>query len=316
MNKTERLLAIVMELQRSKLLTADELAEVLGVSIRTIYRDMQALSEAGVPIIGETGLGYSLMDGFFLPPISFTVEEAVSLLLGAEFIEKRFDPTFRKSARSSRRKIEAILSRPIREETTRIQGSIRLIQKDEMAVMMREKVNLGSIREAMLEGKKLRFTYHKRVAGSDGNRVNVRTVSPFGLAHDEQNGWLLVALCDLREDIRHFRVSRISDLTVTDDTFQTPDNFNLQSYRPKDTRSIRVCALFNSEITDKVEEANNYYMETAESKEDGYHVTFRVRQPEELLSWILGWGADVIVTEPESLKNRIREEIEKMKERY
>lgn len=316
MNKTERLLAIVMELQRSKMLTADELAEVLGVSVRTIYRDMQALSEAGVPIIGETGLGYSLMEGYFLPPISFTVEEAVSLLLGAEFIEKRFDPAFRNSARSSRRKIEAILSRPIREETNRIQGSIRLLQKDEMVIMMREKVNLGSIREAMLEGKKLRFTYHKRVAGSDGNRVTVRTVSPFGLANDEQNGWLLVAFCDLREDIRHFRVSRISDLTVTDDTFQTPDNFNLQSYRPKDTRSIRVCALFNPEITDKVEEANNYYMETAETKEDGYHVTFRVRQPEELLSWILGWGADVVVTEPESFKNRVREEIEKMKERY
>ncbi|MDF9844349.1 MULTISPECIES: HTH domain-containing protein [unclassified Paenibacillus] len=104
MNKTERLLAIVMELQRSRLLTADELAEGLGVSARTIYRDMQALSEAGVPIIGETGPGYSLMEGYFLPPVSFTVEEAVSLLLGAEFIEKRFDPAFRNSARSSRRK--------------------------------------------------------------------------------------------------------------------------------------------------------------------------------------------------------------------
>lgn len=316
MNKTERLLAIVMELQRSELQTADELAEVLGVSVRTIYRDMQALSEAGVPIIGETGLGYSLMEGYFLPPVSFTVEEAVSLLLGAEFIEKRFDPAFRNSARSSRRKIEAILSGPIREETTRIQESIRLLQKDEMVIMMREKVNLGSIREAMQEGKKIRFTYHKRVAEADGKRVTERTVSPFGLAHDEQNGWLLLAFCDLREDIRHFRVSRISDLTVTDDTFQTPDNFNLQSYRPKDTRSIRVCALFNPEITDKVEEANNYYMETAESKEDGYHVTFRVREPEELLSWILGWGADVVVTEPESFKNRVREEIGKMKERY
>ncbi|NOU82066.1 WYL domain-containing protein [Paenibacillus sp. LMG 31459] len=316
MNKTERLLSIVMELQRSKLQTADELAEVLGVSVRTIYRDMQALSEAGVPVIGETGLGYSLMEGYFLPPISFTTEEAVSLLLGAEFIEKRFDPTYRNSARSSRRKIEAILSRPIREETTRIQGSIRLLQKDEMAVMVREKINLGIIREAMLEGKKIRFTYHKRVAEADGNRVNVRTVSPYGLAHDEQNGWLLLAFCDLREDIRHFRVSRISDLTVTEDTFQTPDNFNLESYRPKDTRSIRVCVIFNPDITDKVEEANNYYMETAESKEDGYHVTFRVREPEELLSWMLGWGADVVVTEPESFKNRIREEIEKMKERY
>lgn len=123
MNKTERLLAIVMELQRRKLLTADELAEVLGVSVRTIYRDMQVLSEAGVPLIGETGLGYSLMEGYFLPPISFTVEEAVSLLLGTEFIVNRFDPTFRKSARSSRRKIEAILSRPSVRRQTEYKGA-------------------------------------------------------------------------------------------------------------------------------------------------------------------------------------------------
>lgn len=293
MNKTERLLAIVMELQRSKLRTANELAEVLGVSLRTIYRDVQALSESGVPIRGETGSGYSLMEGYFLPPVSITVEEAVSLLLGAEFIEKRFDPAFRTSAHSSRRKIEAILSRPIREETYRIQGSIRLLQKDEQVTMTREKVNLGIIREAILAGKKLLFTYHKRVAESEGSRITMRTVSPYGLAHDEQNGWLLLAYCDLRGDIRHFRVSRISDLTVTTDTFQIPDNFNLQSYRPMDNRNTRVCARFNPEIADKVDEAKNYYMETTEFKEDGYHATFRVRQPEELLSWILGWGADV-----------------------
>ncbi|WP_042199519.1 helix-turn-helix transcriptional regulator [Paenibacillus camerounensis] len=316
MNKTERLLAIVIELQRSRLQTADELAEVLGVSVRTIYRDMQALSEAGVPIIGETGLGYSLMEGYFLPPISFTVEEAVSLVLGAEFIEKRYDPAFRSSARSSGKKIEAILSGPIREETSRIQGGIRLLQKDEMAVMLREKEHLGIIREAMLESKKICFAYNKRVAKADGSRVTVRTVSPFGLAHDEQNGWLLLAFCDLRKDIRHFRVSRISELTVTDEPFQLPDHFNLQSYRPKDTRGIQVCAIFNSDIADRVEEANNYYMETSEAREDGYHATFRVREPEELLSWMLGWGADVVVTEPESFRNRIREEISKMQERY
>lgn len=316
MNKTERMLAIVMELQRSSRLTAEALAETLGVSIRTIYRDMQALSEAGVPVIGETGAGYSLMEGYFLPPVRFTVEESVSLLLGAEFVEKRFDPSFRQSARSSRRKIEALLSLPVRDETSRIQGSIRLLQNDEMEVTAQEKANLGIIRKAMLEGNKLRFTYHKRVAGDDGNRVTVRTVSPYGLAHDEQNGWLLLASCDLRNDIRHFRVSRISGPALTDEPFQTPDHFDLQSYRPKDTRSIEIRAIFNADIVDKVEEANIYYMENAELKEDGYHVTFRVRQPEELLSWMLGWGADVVVTEPESFRNRIREEIGHMLKRY
>ena len=316
MNKTERMLAIVLELQSSTWRTAGDLAQVLGVSARTIYRDMQALSEAGVPIMAETGSGYSLMDGYFLPPLHFTVDEALSLLLGAEFVQKRFDPAVGQSARSSRLKIEAILSLPVRDETTRVQRNIHVIQKAESARMAREKASLGIIRQAMLAGKKLRFTYHKRVAGEDGNRVAERTVSPFGLAHDEHNGWLLVAFCDLRKDIRHFRVSRIMDPVLTDEPSDTPEHINHPSYRPKDTRSVRVNAVFDCAIRDKVEEANNYYMETAEVKEDGYHVSFRVREPEELLSWILGWGADVVVTEPESFKYRVRAEIAKMIKRY
>ncbi len=78
MNKTERQLAIILELQRTNVVKAEDLAKKLETSVRTIYRDVQALSEAGVPIIGATGFGYSLVEGYFLPPVNFTVEEAVS----------------------------------------------------------------------------------------------------------------------------------------------------------------------------------------------------------------------------------------------
>ncbi|WP_459213746.1 WCX domain-containing protein [Paenibacillus peoriae] len=79
---------------------------------------------------------------------------------------------------------------------------------------------------------------------------------------------------------------------------------------------MRVRALFNANIADKVKEANNYYMEDAELLSNGFYVNFRVRQPEELLQWILGWGADVVIVEPESFKKRVKEEIQKMIERY
>jgi predicted DNA-binding transcriptional regulator YafY len=80
------MLAIVLELQRKPVLRAEDLADVFEVSVRTIYRDIQALSEAGVPIAGAPGQGYSLMEGYFLPPVSFTVDEAVTLLIGTDFI--------------------------------------------------------------------------------------------------------------------------------------------------------------------------------------------------------------------------------------
>jgi predicted DNA-binding transcriptional regulator YafY len=101
MNKTDRMLAIILELQRNRMLRAEDLAERFETSVRTIYRDVQALSEAGVPIIGAPGTGYSLMEGYFLPPISFTVEEAVTLLIGTDFIEQRFDQDYEVQAQNS-----------------------------------------------------------------------------------------------------------------------------------------------------------------------------------------------------------------------
>lgn len=109
MNKTDRLLAIVLELQRNKVLRAEDLAATFETSVRTIYRDIQALSEAYVSVIGAPGQGYSLMEGYFLPPVSFTVEEAVTLLIGTDFIEQWFDVHYGRKSRTSRGKIEAIL---------------------------------------------------------------------------------------------------------------------------------------------------------------------------------------------------------------
>jgi predicted DNA-binding transcriptional regulator YafY len=123
MNKTDRLLAIVLELQGSQVVRAEDLAALFETSVRTIYRDIQALSEAGVPI---TGIGYSLMEGYFLAPISFTIEEAVTLLIGTEFIEQPFDDDYRDRVNVARRKIEVTLSDSVRSGTSRIRKSLRL----------------------------------------------------------------------------------------------------------------------------------------------------------------------------------------------
>lgn len=316
MNKTERQFAIVLELQRVKLLKAEDLALKLETSVRTIYRDIQALSEAGVPIVGAPGFGYSLIEGYFLPPVSFTMEEAVSLLIGADFIEQRFDLQYNRNAQSSRGKIEAILPEPIRNEAARVRSNIRLrLQPENSEVGGREKAQLASIRDAIMERKKIHFKYNKKIPEEGGKRETIRTVAPLGLVLVER-GWMLIADCDLRKDIRHFRVSRMSDLTITEEKFEPPVNFNLQDYRPRDDRNIRVRARFNASIVDKVKEVDFFFIKDAELQADGYYVSFRVREPDEILQWILGWGADVVIIEPESFKIRVREEIEKMLKLY
>ncbi|MBB6733212.1 helix-turn-helix transcriptional regulator [Cohnella zeiphila] len=316
MNKTDRMLAIVVELQRKGVLRAEDLAARFETSVRTIYRDMQALSEAGVPVAGAPGTGYSLMEGYFLPPVSFTVEEAAALLIGADFVEFRFDAEYGARARSAREKIEAILPESVRDETVRVRSATRLLNEGTAGMYGREKAVLDRLRRAILEKRRVRFRYAKKIPGEDGTRLSERTADPYGLVF-AGGTWSLVAFCGLRQDIRHFRLSRMSELAVLEETFEFLPGFRLADHRPADDRNVQVLALVSSDIADRVGEENNYYLESLEPREDGaWLATFRVRRIEELLQWALGWGAGVRILEPESLRTRIREEIGKMLERY
>lgn len=315
MNKTDRLLAIVLELQGRQVVRAEDLAALFEISVRTIYRDIQALSEAGVPIIGTTGTGYSLMEGYFLPPISFTIGEAVTLLIGTDFIEQRFDDDYRDRAKAAKRKIEAILSDGVRNETSRIRRALRLLAPGKQAAPSNEKENLDKIRRAILDGRKIRFHYSKGTTDSTGNRHSDRTVAPYGLVLVE-GLWMLVAHCDLRQDIRHFRLSRITELVDLEDRFEPPAHFNLREYHPTDDRHLRVHLRFNHNVVDKVKESNNRFIEGMEENQDGLDVVLRVRHLDDLMQWVLSWGGNVRVVEPESFRNRIYEEAEKMLKRY
>jgi predicted DNA-binding transcriptional regulator YafY len=315
MNKTDRMLAIVLELQRKGIQRAEDLAAIFETSVRTIYRDIQALSESGVPIVGAPGVGYSLVDGYFLPPVNFTVEEAVTMLIGADFIGQNFDAALKAKAKSSQQKIEAILPKRVREEAARIRSTMKLINVNQQNMENKEATFVEIFRRALLEKRKVSFHYVKKLQEADGNRQSFRAVAPYGLALI-QGSWALIAHCDLRNEIRHFRLSRMSQPTILDETFSLPEGFDLQQYSPPDERSIQVKVLADPSIRDKIKEARNFFMDAIEEHPEGLLVSFRVRHPEELLQWVLGWGAHVVVLEPDSLRILVREEAQKMLERY
>jgi len=315
MNKTDRMLAILLELQQRKIVRAEDLASIFETSVRTIYRDIQALSEAGVPVMGAPGQGYSLMAGYFLPPVMFTVEEAVALLIGTDFIEQRFDAGYRLKAQASRKKIESLLPETVREDASRVRKTMRLLTPVNKAISEEEKDYVEMIRRAILEKRKIEFHYVKNMSDSTGDRNSFRSAAPYGLTF-LQGSWTLVAWCDLRQGIRHLRLSRMNDLTVLEERFEMPPDFSLEDYRPPDDRNLQVRILANPEIADRVKESGNYYMETLEEREDGLLVSFRVRRPEEILQWVLGWGSNVVVLEPESMRDQIRDEAAKMFKRY
>lgn len=174
---------------------------------------------------------------------------------------------------------------------------------------------MEQIRSAILEQRKISFEYTKPRQEADGSHRSVRIASPYGLVLN-RGAWTLVAWCGLRQEIRHFRLSRMRELTVLDDRFQPPADFDLQAYQPEDDRQVRVCIRVDSDIAGKAAESGNFYLESAEDREDGRHMTFRVRQPEDLLQWVLCWGAGAVVLEPEALRKLVREEAARMLERY
>ncbi|USB33049.1 YafY family protein [Paenibacillus sp. YPG26] len=314
MNRTDRLLAIVLTLQSRKSLRAEDLAAEFETSVRTIYRDMQALSEAGVPVVGAPGTGYSLMEGYFLPPVSFTSEEAVALLIGTDFIGRYFDDRYGSCAETSRRKIEAILPENIRTEAGKVRATIRLLSESREDATG-EYASLGKLRLAVLQQRKVRLRYIRIAPGTHGEQRSDRIVLPYGLML-VQGKWMLLGYCELRREIRHFRVSRITDLTLLDEKFHLPDDFDLQAYSPPDDRNQVVIVQASLAIADHLKDTGNFYLDRIEEQEDRLLLTLRVRKPEDVLSWIMSYGANMNVLEPAVLRERVREEAKKILEHY
>src|SRR5690625_1186295 len=312
MNRTDRLLGIILQLQNKKIQRAEDLAATFETSVRTIYRDMQALSEAGVPIVGATGQGYSLVEGYFLPPVMFTVEEAVTLLLGLEFVHQQFDESYRSKAISAQNKIETVLSNNVLKKVKQVSAGMKLVTSPDGSEQHMNTMVL--LRLAIGEHQQIRFRYTKNQLESVDNE-NIRQTDPYGLIFTN-GAWTLIAFCHLRQEMRHFLLGRMSDVHVMGETFSLPPQFDLNTYKPPDNRHLLVRIVIRPHLANKVKEYQYYYIDTMEDRVDGLYITLRVRHLDEVLQWILSWGEGVVVLEPEMLRKRIQEEAKKMLKRY
>ena len=313
MNKTDRLLAVVLELRSHGLRRAEDLAATFEVNKRTIYRDIEALSQAGVPIISTPGRGYSLVDGYFLPPLTFDREEVMSLLLGADYVAQSFDAQYRAASLSATRKIEAVLSDELRLAVRDLLRGIRLITTESVDHDLRAEL-LPTLRRAIIDRTTVTFAYTARYAADGGAASTVRAADPYGLLLSGGT-WYLAAYCHLRQDIRNFRLDRMSDLTVDQRVFERPADFALKP-SPMTDRTIVVRVLFRPALARWVRETRSYFTVSEEDQPEGLLVTLRIRREDELIQWLLGWGAGAQVLEPESLRQRIRAEAEQLLKTY
>ncbi|MEM6995292.1 MAG: YafY family protein [Myxococcota bacterium] len=219
MRRADRLFQIVQLLRHRRLTTAAQLAERLEVSERTIYRDVADLGRSGVPIEGEAGVGYRMGKDFELPPLMFNVAEIQALVLGARMVESWADDELRGAVRAALDKIEAVLPEA---ERAQMQGtalfSISFHVPDDMRRFM------STLRHATDERRVVKIRYQDRAG--DGTERRVR---PLGLYFWGRT-WTLGSWCELRGDFRNFRLDRIQDASITDDTFEYVSPATLDDY--------------------------------------------------------------------------------------
>jgi predicted DNA-binding transcriptional regulator YafY len=309
MNRMDRLLGIVLELQRRGQVRAEDLAAKFETSKRTIYRDVQALCETGVPVVAQAGVGYSLVKGYFLPPLSFTSDEAAMLLLGGEFMAQNFDAQYRARAQDAVNKIETVITDKLRAEVNELRASIHFVTPETLSAETTAELLLP-LRRAIIERRTVRFRYHTKYAGDDMSAERVREADPYALLRYGES-WYLIGYCHWRQEIRNFRMDRVSDLAVLDQSFEKLPGFKLEPPE-EDQRRITVRVWFDSEVAPWVKESRSYYIDGIEEFPDGLLVTSRVRYEREALQWILSWGSAARVLEPETLKRRVCEEAQKI----
>lgn len=219
--RLSRLTAILTQLQTKRLLTASELANKFSVSNRTIYRDIKALEQSGVPILTEEGKGYTIMDGYRIPPVMFTESEANALITAEQLILKNKDASFVKEYSEAINKIKSVLRNGTKDKANLL--SNRIVFRHN-ADNDRTSNYLSTLQLALTNFSLTKIKYHS----TDTDQTTERTIEPFAIYSTQEN-WLLIAFCRLRKDFRAFRLDRIQSLNVLDQTFE-PHKITLPEY--------------------------------------------------------------------------------------
>lgn len=217
--RLSRLTAILTQLQTKRLLTAPKLADKFSVSIRTIYRDIRALEQAGVPIITDEGKGYSLMEGYRVPPVMFTEAQANALITAEQLVLKNKDASFVKDYTEAIEKIKSVLKYNIKDKANLLSERTRFDQNN---YLERNSSNLSDLQFSLTNFRIAKIEYT-----NEQNKTTIRHIEPFALLSTEN--WLLVAYCRLRKEFRFFRLDRINKLEILTDKFE-PHQLTLQEY--------------------------------------------------------------------------------------
>ena len=306
-------MAMVVHLQSRRLVRAEELADHFEISLRTVYRDVAALGEAGIPIAGEAGVGYSLVKGYHLPPVMFTADEASALFLGSKIIDNQADASLRKQMGSALTKIRSILPRDRQDYLDRLDRSTAVVSRGSSSDPRLSSESLVPIQRALAERRVLALEY----SAKQRDEITKRDVEPLGLVY-YADSWHLIAYCRLRKDVREFRTDRILKLESRSEVFAPHENFSLKAYLQscKEKHFEMIQVRFQTEAMERVR--REWYCGCVEETPDrgGFLVTLAACSSDWLIGWLLSFGVKAEVLAPKHVKDRVAGEAQSIAARY
>lgn len=304
MNRIDRLTAILIQMQTKRVVKAEEIADRFEISLRTVYRDVKALMEAGVPIGSEAGKGYFIVDGYHLPPVMFTQEEGSAMLFAGKLVEKMTDNSIRKEFESALLKIKAVLNESEKDHLENLQAYVEVKNTPHDQPPFPNHF-LTRIQKAVVDKEVLRMEYSSNYA----DELTIREVEPIGLFY-YSNAWHLIAWCRLRSGYRDFRTDRIKTLKLTGNKFDPRNLLSLQEYLATVVQGNRemekVVVVFDKSNARFIGNMKYIYGFASEEEFDNkVRMTFLTGYLKSICRWLLMFGNTVTIEQPEKAKEII-----------
>lgn len=304
MNKFDRVITTLVLLQSKRLITAQWLADHFGVSVRTVYRDVQTLKTAGVPIIGDPGAGYSILEDYRLSPVALSRDEALALLTAGKFITSFANDSLQQQAQSALTKIRAVLRSADKEALSNLEEGLAFQSR----YRPEGSDGLQQLLNAVASQQALRLAY-QRADGTPSERI----VEPIGCYH-YYGRWYLAAYCLKRADYRTFSVHRIQQFWVLQEPFEA-ERQSLQTYLQQQQETWKaqqtfyeIELLFSAEVLNFVDREKAHYGVVGEKEEEqSRRIFLRNNSLEVVARWLITYTNQVQVLRPFALHFRLQE---------
>ncbi|MBI9069021.1 MAG: YafY family transcriptional regulator [Salinivirgaceae bacterium] len=313
-NRIDRLQAILIHIQSKKIVKAQEIADRFEISLRTVYRDIRALEEGGVPIGAEAGIGYFLDENYSLPPVMFTPEEASALLMAGKLIPHMSDKKVNKAFQEALFKIKSVMKSEDKDMLEKLENSVR-VYSGLTEAPKKDSIFLQDIQNALVKSKVIEVEYFAHY----NQTFSKRMVEPIGLIFYAMN-WHLIGFCRLRNNYRDFRLDRIKNLTLSNETYNKKLDKEFENYLKQQQEAneyFEITLNISHDLAHNIHESKYWYGFISEEKcEDTVTMKFLNPDLHGFARWIITMLDKVEVVAPNELRTMVFEMVTKLCSKY